>query len=68
MYVIAGLFAAYLRHKVMVVGGFLTFAVSVRWLENLFLNKRGEFYQVSTLGSSFLPGGTQWGFAGAKGE
>ncbi|CAD7922450.1 unnamed protein product [Amoebophrya sp. A25] len=65
VFLVASLFAAYLRHKVMVIGGFCTFALSVRWLENLFL-KKGEFYQVSTLGSSILPGGVQWGFA--KGE
>jgi len=48
--------AAYLRHKVLTVGLYLTFGLTVRWLEVLFL-RRGEFFNVSTLSSSFLPGG-----------
>jgi hypothetical protein len=33
----------------------VTFALSVRWLEKLFLTK-GEFYRVSSLSSTILPG------------
>lgn len=48
--------AAYIRHKLITVGSYCAFALTVRWLEVLFL-RRGEFFNVSTLSSSFLPGG-----------
>ncbi|CAD7951464.1 unnamed protein product [Amoebophrya sp. A120] len=61
IFAVSSLFAAYLRNKVMTTLGFLSFAMSIRWLEYLFLRK-SDFYKVSTLGSSFLPGGVAGSF------
>lgn len=56
VFVVTGLFAPYVRHKVMAIGSFLMRFGSYLWMTNLFLT-RGDYFQVSTLKNSFLPGG-----------
>jgi hypothetical protein len=56
VFIITSLFVPYMRYKVMHVGSFLMRFGSYIWMARLFL-KRGEYYEVSTLKSSFLPGG-----------
>eukprot|EP00386_Alphamonas_edax_P006619 GDKI01021376.1.p1 GENE.GDKI01021376.1~~GDKI01021376.1.p1 ORF type:complete len:443 (+),score=129.10 GDKI01021376.1:115-1443(+) len=48
--------APYVRHKVMVNGIFLMQCGSMAWLGALFMLK-GEYFQVSSMSSSILPGG-----------
>jgi hypothetical protein len=56
VFVITAIFVPYMRYKVMHVGSFFMRFGSYVWMVRLFL-KRGEYYEVSTLKSSFLPGG-----------
>jgi hypothetical protein len=56
VFVITSLFVPYMRYKVMHIGSFLMRFGSYIWMARLFL-KKGEYYEVSTLKSSFLPGG-----------
>lgn len=56
VFVITGLFPPYMRYKVMMLGSFLMRFGSYLWMTRLFMTK-GEYYEVSTLKSSFLPGG-----------
>lgn len=56
VFVITALFPPYMRYKVMYLGSFLLRFGSYLWMARLFLTK-GEYYEVSTLKSSFLPGG-----------
>jgi hypothetical protein len=51
---VAGLFAPYLRHKVMFVGLFAVQAFALSWYTKMFLT-RGEYFEVSCLGGSLLP-------------
>jgi len=53
-------FAPYYQHAAMAVGLMLMQMGSNLWLANLFLT-RGEYFKVSTLSSSMLPGGTKFG-------
>ena len=59
--VVAGfLFPQYARHRAVVIGLFtMTFGGYI-WLSKLFLG-RGQYFKVSTLSSSFLPGGIKTG-------
>lgn len=50
--------APYVRHYVFSIGTFCMQAMSIFWLTNLFLS-RGDYFEVSTLNSSFLPGGSR---------
>jgi hypothetical protein len=56
VFVITGLFVPYFRYKVMTIGSFLMRFGSYLWMTKLFLS-RGDYFQVSTLKNSFLPGG-----------
>ena len=56
VFIVTALFVPYMRYKVMHIGSFLMRFGSYIWMARLFL-KRGEYYEVSTLKSSFLPGG-----------
>jgi len=49
-------FAPYLQHPVMQIGLVVMQTASSVWLSDLFLT-RGEYFRVSTLSSSLLPGG-----------
>eukprot|EP00429_Kryptoperidinium_foliaceum_P069453 CAMPEP_0176068552 /NCGR_PEP_ID=MMETSP0120_2-20121206/34221_1 /TAXON_ID=160619 /ORGANISM="Kryptoperidinium foliaceum, Strain CCMP 1326" /LENGTH=362 /DNA_ID=CAMNT_0017402175 /DNA_START=255 /DNA_END=1343 /DNA_ORIENTATION=- len=53
-------FAPYWQHTVMSVGLMVMQTGSNLWLGSLFLT-RGEYFRVSTLSSSELPGGTKFG-------
>lgn len=46
--------APYYRHRVMVIGLFIMQSGCIVWLTRLFLT-RGDYFQVSTLSSTFLP-------------
>ncbi|KAF4676979.1 hypothetical protein FOL47_003976 [Perkinsus chesapeaki] len=60
LFIITGLFAPYYRQKVMLIGWFgIKYAVFA-WMTSMFLT-RGDYFQVSTLNSSFLPGGVRPG-------
>lgn len=61
IFMITKLFAPYWQHAVMSVGLMMMQFCSNLWLAKLFLT-RSEYYQVSTLSSSCLPGGTKVGF------
>ena len=54
-FVITSYFASYLRHKFITVGLFCSFALTIRWLERLFLHRKGQFFQLSTLSAGPLP-------------
>jgi len=54
IFLIAKLFAPYLRHKFMLAGVFLMQAWSLSWYTSMFLT-RGLFFEVSDLGGNFLP-------------
>ena len=56
VFVITALFVPYMRYKVMMLGSFFMRFGSYLWMARLFMT-RGEYYEVSTLKSSFLPGG-----------
>jgi hypothetical protein len=60
IFVMTKLFAPYLQHGVMSVGLMFMQLGSNVWLASLFLT-RGEYFKVSTLSSSDLPGGTKVG-------
>ncbi|KAF4682363.1 hypothetical protein FOZ60_010665 [Perkinsus olseni] len=51
------------RYKVMLIGDFAVKLGVFMWLTTLFLT-RGDYFQVSTLNSSFLPGGLRPGWNG----
>jgi hypothetical protein len=59
-FIITALFPAYMRYKVMMIGNFIMKLGSYMWMARLFLT-RGEYFEVSTLKSSFLPGGLMTG-------
>lgn len=61
VFVVTALFVPYMRYKVMHIGSFLMRFGSYIWMARLFLS-RGEYYEVSTLKASFLPGGVVAGF------
>jgi hypothetical protein len=61
VFVITALFVPYMRYKVMHIGSFIMRFGSYIWMARLFL-KRGQYYEVSTLKASFLPGGAIPGF------
>jgi len=54
--------APYVRHYVFSIGTFIMQATSISWLTWLFLS-RGDYFEVSTLNSSFLPGGNRQGLS-----
>jgi len=56
LFLVARLFAPYLRHPVMHFGLVAAQTVSALWLSDLFF-ARGLYFEVSTLGGSLLPGG-----------
>jgi len=56
LFFVTGFFAPYVRQKVSHFGQFFIHWFSLFWLARMFL-ERGEYFQVSTLNSSFLPGG-----------
>eukprot|EP00451_Oxyrrhis_marina_P040690 CAMPEP_0204394586 /NCGR_PEP_ID=MMETSP0469-20131031/62911_1 /ASSEMBLY_ACC=CAM_ASM_000384 /TAXON_ID=2969 /ORGANISM="Oxyrrhis marina" /LENGTH=424 /DNA_ID=CAMNT_0051388695 /DNA_START=15 /DNA_END=1289 /DNA_ORIENTATION=- len=56
LFCITGFFAPYVRQKVVSLGQFLIHWLSLILLTRMFLS-RGEYFQVSTMNSSFLPGG-----------
>ena len=60
VFIITGLFAPYRRYNVMMIGNFIMKLGSYLWMARLFLT-RGEYFEVSTLKSSFLPGGLMTG-------
>lgn len=60
IFVFTKCFAPYVQHGVMAVGCMTMQMGSNLWLANLFLT-RGEYFNVSTLSSSALPGGTKCG-------
>jgi len=62
IFIICSLFAPYIRHYVFSIGIFLMQAMSIVWLTWLFL-MRGDYFEVSTLNSSFLPGGNRQGLS-----
>ena len=53
-------FPPYSRHRAVVVGLFAMTLCGYLWLSKLFLG-RGQYFKVSTLSSSFLPGGLKTG-------
>jgi len=55
IFLITGFWAPYYRHAVFSIGMFMLQAVSVLWLTTLFLS-RGDYFDVSTMNASFLPG------------
>ena len=57
IFVITAMFPPYMRYKVMYLGSFCMRFGSYLWMVRLFFSKNGEYYEVSTLKSSFLPGG-----------
>jgi len=60
LFVCVQIFAPYLQHKI-ITGGLLLIQTSTNlWLAHLLLS-RGEYFKVSTLSSSFLPGGFKVG-------
>lgn len=56
VFIITGLFVPYVRYKIMMAGSFIMRFCSYLWMLKLFL-MRGDYFEVSTLKSSFLPGG-----------
>ncbi|EER03657.1 hypothetical protein Pmar_PMAR022954 [Perkinsus marinus ATCC 50983] len=60
LFVITGFFAPYYRQKVMLLGWFAIKYGVFAWMTSMFLT-RGDYFQVSTLNSSFLPGGVRPG-------
>merc|ERR1719221_2243420 len=54
LFLVAPLFAPYLRHKFMLAGLFLMQASSLAWYTQMFLT-RGQYFEVSALGSNILP-------------
>lgn len=60
LWTLTGLLAAYLRQKILTAGMYAFQAAFNLWLTRLFLS-RGDYFEVSTLNSSFLPGGTRPG-------
>eukprot|EP00747_Dinoflagellata_sp_TGD_P090753 gnl/TRDRNA2_/TRDRNA2_164812_c0_seq1.p1 gnl/TRDRNA2_/TRDRNA2_164812_c0~~gnl/TRDRNA2_/TRDRNA2_164812_c0_seq1.p1 ORF type:complete len:425 (-),score=41.49 gnl/TRDRNA2_/TRDRNA2_164812_c0_seq1:30-1304(-) len=60
IFVIAQIFAPYLQHPVMQIGLLAAQMASNVYLYSLFLT-RGDYFKVSTLNSSFLPGGVRIG-------
>eukprot|EP00928_Gymnodinium_smaydae_P006759 TRINITY_DN12409_c0_g4_i1.p1 TRINITY_DN12409_c0_g4~~TRINITY_DN12409_c0_g4_i1.p1 ORF type:complete len:362 (-),score=66.36 TRINITY_DN12409_c0_g4_i1:204-1289(-) len=60
VFLITKCFAPYLQHGVMTVGLMLMQMGSNLWLANLFLT-RGDYFKVSTLSDSDLPGGCKVG-------
>merc|ERR1711997_937658 len=56
IFILVQVFAPYLRHPIMHVGLLTMQTASAFWLANLFLF-RGTYFEVSSLGSSLLPGG-----------
>jgi hypothetical protein len=56
IFVIAQVFAPYLRHPIMQGGLLVTKLLSNAWLASLFLS-RGSYFRVSALSASLLPGG-----------
>ena len=56
VFLITGLFVPYWRYKIMLGGAFIMRFCSYIWMLRLFLMK-GDYFEVSTLKSSFLPGG-----------
>jgi len=65
VYVITSLFAPYLRHRVLTAGMYATQTATNLWLTRLFLS-RGDYFDVSTLKCSFLPGGSRPGLDKAE--
>eukprot|EP00746_Dinoflagellata_sp_MGD_P010894 gnl/MRDRNA2_/MRDRNA2_122668_c0_seq1.p1 gnl/MRDRNA2_/MRDRNA2_122668_c0~~gnl/MRDRNA2_/MRDRNA2_122668_c0_seq1.p1 ORF type:complete len:429 (-),score=57.65 gnl/MRDRNA2_/MRDRNA2_122668_c0_seq1:48-1334(-) len=60
LFVAVQIFAPYLQHKIL-TGGLLFVQTGTNlWLAHLLLS-RGEYFKVSTLSSSFLPGGAKVG-------
>jgi len=55
LFVIVQIFAAYLQHPIMQIGLLAMQTISNVCLSKLFLS-RGAYFEVSSLGSSFLPG------------
>merc|ERR1712087_489555 len=60
IFMITKLFAPYMQHAVMSVGLMCMQLGSNVWLASLFLT-RGDYFKVSTLSDSELPGGTKVG-------
>mmetsp|Transcript_110077 Transcript_110077/g.307727 ORF Transcript_110077/g.307727 Transcript_110077/m.307727 type:complete len:437 (-) Transcript_110077:59-1369(-) len=60
IFMVTKCFAAYWQHTVMSIGLMIMQMGSNAWLASLFLT-RGEYFKVSTLSSSELPGGTKFG-------
>jgi hypothetical protein len=60
MFTFAAFFPAYMRHRVMLFGMFLNRSIVYTWLSGMFLF-RGEYFSLSTLNTSFLPGGVRRG-------
>lgn len=60
IFLITKQFAPYLQHAIMSIGLMLMQMGSNLWLASLFLRK-SEYFKVSTLNSSFLPGGARVG-------
>eukprot|EP00397_Hematodinium_sp_SG-2012_P014714 GEMP01014970.1.p1 GENE.GEMP01014970.1~~GEMP01014970.1.p1 ORF type:complete len:422 (+),score=50.43 GEMP01014970.1:47-1312(+) len=58
IFLLTALWAPYYRHCVFSIGIFCMQAVSIMWLTTLFLS-RGDYFEVSTLNTSFLPGGNR---------
>ena len=56
VFLITGLVVPYWRYKIMLAGSFVMRFCSYLWMLKLFL-MRGDYFEVSTLKSSFLPGG-----------
>jgi hypothetical protein len=55
VFLLAQVFAPYLRHPIIVVGLLVTQAKADMWLADLFL-ERGAYFKVSSLNASLLPG------------
>lgn len=60
LFLMTQLFAPYLQHCILAVGLMIMQASSNVWLSALFLT-RGEYFRVSTLSDSVLPGGVKVG-------
>lgn len=60
LFMLASVFAPYIQHKVMAGGLLLIQTVTTVWLAKLLLT-RGDYWKVSTLSASFLPGGVKVG-------
>eukprot|EP00933_Yihiella_yeosuensis_P064501 TRINITY_DN67890_c0_g1_i1.p1 TRINITY_DN67890_c0_g1~~TRINITY_DN67890_c0_g1_i1.p1 ORF type:complete len:218 (-),score=22.74 TRINITY_DN67890_c0_g1_i1:315-968(-) len=60
IFLVTKLFAPYLQHGVMSIGLMVMQGCSNLWLATLFLT-RGEYFKVSTLSASDLPGGCKVG-------